>query len=158
MYWFLALEESGVYNWAASRVRICAQEDVGLGDPGAILFAARAMDDADKWHKGKNDAWRIAVGNAIRALARANKSREGDHFQAAVQGERRYGPGLEIPDHALDKHTRAGRRLERGLAHFKTEGAKLSPAPEPDRYQDRAYTFWHRQAQEEPQRPERITK
>ena len=49
------------------------------------------------------------VGNAIRMMARAPKSRAGCHFGAAV-GVRLLLEGFapEIPDHALDMHTIEG--------------------------------------------------
>ena len=48
-----------------------------------------------------------------------------------------------IPDWANDQHTLAGRKLGRGLDHFRSEGAKLVPPPtEPDPYEDEAYRLW----------------
>jgi hypothetical protein len=38
-----------------------------------------------------------------------------------------------IPDWANDQHTLAGRKLGRGLDHFRTEGAKLVPEPTADK-------------------------
>ena len=49
----------------------------------------------------------------------------------------------EIPDWALDQHTLEGRRLKRGLTHFREEGARLIPEPtEPDLYIEEAYRLW----------------
>jgi hypothetical protein len=75
---------------------------------------------------------------------RAAKSREGDHFAAAI-GLRSMLEGFAptIPDWALDQHTLAGRKLGRGLDHFRKEGAKLIPPPtEPDPFEDEAYRLW----------------
>ena len=48
-----------------------------------------------------------------------------------------------VPDWALDQHTIAGRKLGRGLDHFREHGAKLIPEPtEPDAYEDEAYRLW----------------
>ena len=44
-----------------------------------------------------------------------------------------------IPDWALDQHTQQGKRMGRGLDHFRREGAKLIPPPIGDRYEDEAY-------------------
>ncbi|WP_375784643.1 hypothetical protein ACE10Z_33685 [Bradyrhizobium sp. Pha-3] len=45
-----------------------------------------------------------------------------------------------IPDWANDQHTLAGRKLGRGLDHFRGEGAKLVPPPTADDpYEDEAY-------------------
>ena len=87
---------------------------------------------------GSNDL----VGRAI--MARAPKSRAACHFAAAI-GLRSMLRGFapEIPDWANDQHTLAGKKLGRGLGHFRSEGAKLVPPPtEPDPYEDEAYRLW----------------
>jgi hypothetical protein len=86
----------------------------------------------------------MAIGNAIRLMCRAQKSREGDHFGAAIGLRAQlesFAP--EIPDFANDRHTLAGRKLGRGLKHFREEGAKLIPPPTAvDPYEDEAYRLW----------------
>jgi hypothetical protein len=48
-----------------------------------------------------------------------------------------------IPDWANDLHTLAGKKLGRGLDHFRQEGAKPIPGPvEPDPYIEQAYRLW----------------
>lgn len=48
-----------------------------------------------------------------------------------------------IPDWANDQHTLTGRKLGRGLDHFRKEGARLIPQPtEPDPYIEEAYRLW----------------
>ena len=84
------------------------------------------------------------IGNCIRMMARAPKSRAGCHFAAAI-GLRSmledFAP--EVPDFANAQHTLAGRKLGRGLDHFRKEGAKLVPPPtEPDPFEDEAYRLW----------------
>ena len=86
----------------------------------------------------------MAIGNAIRLMCRAAKSREGDHFAAAI-GLRSQLEGFEpeLPDWAFDQHTQRGKAMGRGLDHFRSEGAKLIPPPtEPDPYEDEAYRLW----------------
>lgn len=76
------------------------------------------------------------VGNAIRMMCRAPKSRAGCHFAAAI-GLRSLLEDFvpTIPDWANDQHTLAGRKLGRSLEHFRKEGARLIPEPtEPDPY------------------------
>ena len=90
----------------------------------------------------------MAIGNAIRAMARAPKSRTGDPFGAAI-GLRSELEGFvpQIPDFAYDQHTLEGRRRGRGLQHFRDEGALLIPPPsEPDEYETEAYQLWQLKA------------
>ena len=68
----------------------------------------------------------------------------GCHFAAAI-GMRSMLEGKvpEVPDFALDQHMVQGKRMGRGLDHFRSEGAKLIPPPtEADPYEDEAYRLW----------------
>jgi len=48
-----------------------------------------------------------------------------------------------IPDWANDQHTLAGKKLGRGLEHFRKEAARLIPPPTgDDPYEDEAYQLW----------------
>jgi hypothetical protein len=84
------------------------------------------------------------VGNRIRMVCRSPKSRAGCHFGAAI-GLRSLldGDVPTTPDWANDQHTLAGKKLGRGLDHFRKEGAKLVPPPTgDDEYEDEAYRLW----------------
>ena len=74
-----------------------------------------------KWYDpDKLGASRMAIGNAIRLMCRAAKSREGDHFAIAVGlASEVAGFVPTVPDWALDGHTVAGKRMGRGLAYFR---------------------------------------
>jgi hypothetical protein len=107
-----------------------------------VPFVKAACEQAMAWYDAeKLGASRLAIGNAIRLMCRAAKSREGDHFAAAVGlGSLLEGFAPEIPDWANDQHTLAGRKLGRGMQHFREEGAKLVPPPATkDAYEDEAY-------------------
>lgn len=137
---FFELSDTGAHHIAVNRLKVIAHEDIGLGDIGACLFALRSIDDCQAWYAKKNGAWRLAISNAILALCRAKKSRESDHYQAAVRGAN-VAERVEIPDYALDKHTRRGKIKGRGLDHFRSEGAKLYPEHH-DKYEEAAYEAW----------------
>jgi hypothetical protein len=83
----------------------------------------------------------MMIGNAIRMMCRAQKSREGDHFQGAIGLANLLENQVpDIPDFVWDKHTRKGRNLGRGTEHFRTEATKLHPEPkQKDRYEDEFY-------------------
>lgn len=137
----------GFSSWVANRLEFIAHEDIGLADPSIISLVRLCCQQAKEWY-GEDDnglgRWRTAVGTAIRALCRVPKSREGDHFQAAV-GLRSQLEGFipEIPDWCLDKHTIRGRKLGRGIEYFREVCAQLHPAPiVKDQYEDQAYRLW----------------
>ena len=49
----------------------------------------------------------------------------------------------QVPDWANDKRTTiVGKKLGRGIDHFRNEGAKLIRADEPDPYIEEAYRLW----------------
>jgi replication-associated recombination protein RarA len=132
-------------GWVAKRLEIISHEDVGLAAPQVIPLVRCCCDQARSWWDAdKLGEWRMAIGTAVRALCRAAKSREGDHFQAAI-GLRSLLEGYapEIPDIALDQHTQRGRRAGRGLDYFRSISTQLRPAPRRrDQYEDEAYRLW----------------
>ncbi len=156
LYWCLELADSGMIDLAAGRLRVIALEDIGNTDMVPILYAFLCIDQAQKWFKGKNDAWMLGLGNAVMALARARKTRIGDSFHAAVL-KMRDERHLEIPEYALDMHTARGREMGRGLDHFMEHCAQLSnDASEemPDIYFDEAMAYWRRHYEHPETKPE----
>ena len=78
-------------------------------------------------------------------MARALKSREGDHFHAAIGlSVQLEGHAPEIPEWAYDQHTQRGRRMGRGLDYFRHVSTELVPPPRPDAYEDEAYRLWEK--------------
>lgn len=139
------------FSWACNRIEICAHEDVGLADPTAVIFVGRAIEQARRLYKSDRlGECMIMVGNAIRILCRAEKSREGDHYQAVCMLKSEMdGFAPVIPDFAYDRHNLEGRKRGRGVEHFRSEGTQLHPAPaEPDQYEREAFELWLRQEAE----------
>jgi hypothetical protein len=112
-----------------------------------VPFVATAVAQAMKWYDSdvtKLGKSRMAIGNAIRLMCRAQKSREGDHFAAAT-GWAAILEGFKptVPDWAFDQHTTEGRRMGRGLEFFRTESTKLHPPLTGDGpYIEEAYRLW----------------
>lgn len=129
-----------------NRLEIISHEDIDVMQcPHIIPFVKAACDQGRAWYDpNKFGKSRMAMGNAIRLMCRAPKSREGDHFHVAVGLAsllENYVP--EIPDWANDQHTIVGKRKGRGLEYFRTESTKLVPAPDkPDGYEAEAYRLW----------------
>jgi replication-associated recombination protein RarA len=133
------------HSMVCNRMEVICHEDLDtLAAPHVFPFVAASLAAwRERYSKSIGEA-RLMVGNAIRMMARAPKSRAGCHFAAAI-GLRSMLEGFAptIPDWANDQHTLAGRKLGRGLDHFRQEGAMLVPEPtEPDLFVEEAYRLW----------------
>ena len=133
------------HSMVCNRLEVICHEDLDtIAAPWVVPFVATALAQSrDRYSKSIGEA-RLMVGNAIRIMCRSPKSRAGCHFAAAI-GLRSMLEGFAptIPDFALNQHTLAGRKLGRGLDHFREEGAKLVPPPTgDDPYEDEAYRLW----------------
>lgn len=139
------------FSWVCNRIEICAHEDIGLADREAVLFASQAIEQARRFYKpDRQGECLIMVGNAVRVLCRAEKSREGDHYQAVCMLNSELNSHVpDVPDFAYDRHNVEGRKRGRGVQHFRDEGTQLSPVPaEPDPYEEEAYELWFQQERE----------
>lgn len=133
-------------SMVCNRLEIISHEDIDcVANPQIVPFVFACTTQARQWYdKNKIGKCRMPIGNAIRVMSRAQKSREGDHFAASI--------GLanlledftpEIPDWAYDHHTAKGKRLGRGLEFFRKESTRLVPKPRAvDHYEDEAYRLW----------------
>lgn len=127
MYWATELDLAGYTGYVWKRLRIIASEDVGLADSNVFVQVwtlNQAWLELKKASSNdKAQSRRLHLLHAVAILARAPKSRMLDHaFMVFYEGER---PRIEVPDHALDKHTARGRKLGRGEDHFFEEAALL---------------------------------
>jgi replication-associated recombination protein RarA len=130
------------HSMVCKRLEIISHEDIDTqSQPHIVPFVATCAAQAMRWYDpDKIGTSRMAVGNAIRMMCRAAKSREGDHFAIAVGLANLIGGKVPaIPDWANDMHTLAGRKLGRGLKHFREHSAMLVPPVEKDAYEDAAY-------------------
>ena len=87
-----------------------------------VPFVATSVAQAMKWYDSdvtKLGKSRMCIGNAIRLMCRAPKSREGDHFAAAV-GWRAILENFvpTVPDFARDMHTTEGKKWDVALITF----------------------------------------
>lgn len=148
----------GFNTMVCNRLVIIAFEDIDtMAQPHIVPYVAAATAFAkDQWKPPNPGKSRMAIGAAIRIMARAPKSREGDHFQAAIGLNSLIGGYVPvIPDWALDGHTLAGKRKGRGLDYFLSESVRLKPAPNrlvsgrgnpkanfADNYEEKAHAMW----------------
>ena len=140
------------FSMVCNRLELIAHEDIGLANPQAAIFTAATIAQVRRYYEpDKPGKWRLLVGNVILMLCRSAKSREGDHFQAAIgQAALMDGTAPELPDYAYDHHTTRGRKLGRGIDHFRRESTKLVPPAAADPYEAEAYAVWERKHEEKP--------
>lgn len=139
LHWGVELDISNYGEYAWKRMRIITSEDVGLAEPhlpATIHALYQNWLDQRKKKDEKHAPERLFFIHAILLLCRARKSRIVDHALITYYNNHTPRP---VPDFAFDKHTLAGRRMGRGVAHWFDEGIRLNPAPElPDPYEDTA--------------------
>jgi len=127
-YWTVELFQSGYGTWLWSRMKTIASEDIGPAErnlPAQIETLHQWSERERK--RGRGGGSMEAVHAAI-LLATAKKSRLACRMVISLgsNSHERY----EIPDEALDKHTRRGRQMGRGIDHFLDEAARLIDPPE----------------------------
>ena len=128
LFWALELEESGDCRYLWSRLLVIASEDIGYwSQERAILVESLRNSYFFVTFGGKRitGSGEVILAHAVLALSRACKNREVDDFLSYIKMERKKGMRLQVPDYALDMHTKAGRNLGRDLVHFYEEGARL---------------------------------
>ena len=66
-----------------------------------------------------------------------------DRRETSPKRARKWNRGSTQETGAHDMYTATGKRMGRGVEHFRTEGTKLVPAPEgKDPFEDEAYRLW----------------
>ena len=114
LHWATEMYLNGHAAQAWGRLLIIASEDIGVADSSVFLLIA-ALQKAWKDLRGDGAA-RLHFVHAVLALVRAPKSRIVDNaLMVYFEGSREQ---KEIPDWSLDKHTRRGKNMGRGNAHF----------------------------------------
>lgn len=133
------------HTMVCNRLEVICHEDLDtLAAPEVFPFVVASLAASrERYSKSIGEA-RLMVGNAIRIMCASPKSRAGCHFAAAIRLRSMLeGFAPELPDFALDMHTMQGKAMGRGLDHFRSEGAKLTPPPTAaDPYEDEAYRLW----------------
>lgn len=144
LYWARQIESGGFYKYVWRRLAIFAAEDVGLGNPLGIVVVQSlqnaymtARSDSSKSTPDGN-----LITMAVMVLARSEKNRECDHLKNVEHSMVKHGWRPEVPEYAIDAHTRRGREVftdpaERDLLWF-TEWSKVEPEVGP-----LDYRLWH---------------
>jgi replication-associated recombination protein RarA len=100
-----------------------AVEDVGFGNPLATVVTNSLKNAFYSDFEHEDDSL-IQVLFAAAYLARSPKDRFIDEMKNCLL---MFPEKKEIPDYALDKHTRRGKKMGRNDEHFWTQASKLFP-------------------------------
>jgi len=134
LHWAVHLEQ---FNTTAlwSRLEIIASEDIGVANPILSVLIRILRKQYEDAVKRPGDSHRIFLSNAIVNLCRSKKSRVADDLLWVVYPEIEYeDKRLDIPDYALDHHTRKG-----NIEKWDKVGSKLvNEADIPNPYTEQA--------------------
>jgi replication-associated recombination protein RarA len=122
-----------------SRLCVISVEDIGLGNPTAPVLAETLFTMHERYPRPSHDRFLFAA-HLIRVLASSPKDRTSDDManwakHAVSMGERR----PEVPDFALDMHTRRGQEMGRDYRFFLEEASRVAPEIEG---RDETYRQW----------------
>lgn len=127
LYWAVEFYDQGgsLTSYCWNRMFVMTSEDIGLANPQLPQQIVALHSIFEHFKKGKNahEPEKLHFIHAVLLLVRSPKSRLVDW--ALIDAFKNHKPGREVPDYALDKHTRRGKALGRGFPHFFEEGAKL---------------------------------
>ena len=123
LFFGMELYASGYSKYLWKRIFIMVSEDIGLANPD---LPQRIQALYANWQiiaeKNVNDGT-LPIIHAIVELCRSKKSRMLDHAKVwALFTD--YRP--DVPDYALDTHTRRGKRMGRNLDFFKEVGSIIN--------------------------------
>lgn len=128
VFWGIELYESGYISHLWNRLIIIAHEDIGLAVPDITqkILAYKHAHDYLAEKRPKRVSKKLVFLQCLIDFARMPKSRYTDlaysvywfkHDQLAI--------GKDVPDYALDMHTRRGKAKKRGLDHFYSSSAHI---------------------------------
>jgi len=122
-----------------SRLTVIAVEDVGMGNPRAPLLIEALYQQHLRYPYPQHDRFLFAA-HAIRTIAASPKDRTTDDMVNWAKQSITLGEKLpEIPDVALDMHTRRGKEMGRDYRWFMEEASRVIPEI-PDK--DQTYRQW----------------
>lgn len=110
-----------------SRLCVIAVEDIGLGNPQAPILIETLYQQHQRYDRPTGDRFLFAA-HAIRVLATSAKDRTSDDMVNWAKHSVSLGEQLaEIPDFAVDMHTRRGQEMGRDYRFFMEEASKVMP-------------------------------
>lgn len=126
-YWAhqLAISGSQAEAFLWERLRMISVEDIGLASIDLITVVSDLKDLYFSLPEYHEDRFTVAT-HAVVCLSRQPKCRMSlEMYLAMSQQLRRDELRLDVPDYAIDFHTRRGKAMGRGAYHYLTEGSVL---------------------------------
>jgi len=115
---------SGYSGYVWKRLMVIASEDIGTADNNSAIMTQTLYQNHKIIAEKCIEEAAIPFIHAVLHLCSATKSRIVDHYKIwAFKSD--FKP--EIPDFALDVHTRRGKSMGRNHKHFLSEGQKVLP-------------------------------
>ncbi len=127
LYWAVEMDISNFTAYLWKRIKVISSEDIGLATStiSADINALYQFYMESKKDKNNHKPERLYLIHAVLLLVRASKSRLVD-WSLVDSYKDHENVKMVIPDFALDKHTKRGRLMGRGVKHFVEEGVLLS--------------------------------
>lgn len=110
-----------------SRLMTISVEDIGMGNPMAAVIVKNLNEMRKQFDYLAVDRPLFFV-HAIRVLCSSEKDRSSDVLKNIVMKRIDAQDFEEIPDFALDMHTRRGQEMGRDVHHFLNEASRVEPA------------------------------
>lgn len=124
--WEMYCTSEALEDFAWQRLLVISVEDVGFGAVEAPVLVSTLERIRRRFDFSAPDRPLFLV-HAVRYLSAQPKDRSSDLLRNITEEEFRRGRIPEIPDFALDMHTRRGQELGRGMQHFLTEASRVEP-------------------------------
>lgn len=104
-------------------------EDIGMANPMAAILLNNLNQMRKEYIYGDNDRT-IYFIQAIRYMCQSQKDRSTDLLKNICIKSFAMGKFPEVPDYALDKHTKRGQEMGRDSFHFLNEASIVIPQAE----------------------------
>ncbi len=105
------------------RLMVISIEDVGMGNPNAPVIINAIYEMRHRFGEGAPDRPLFAL-HAVRFLCECEKDRSSDEL---VNWVKMTDQVPEIPEYAIDMHTKRGAEMGKDLKYFYEEGSKVAP-------------------------------
>ena len=163
VFWAFIIHKSnfGPYLWR--RLSIICSEDIGNGNPQAVLILSSLKNNWEDLHKNNKEHSLdkfLLVAHAILYLCRSQKSRETDNLVNLIDENYQHNKRLQIPEFSLDPHTNQGKKIWGRFGNltdnleatrirlWKKEWSKLDKLAYPDKWEDEILGIWLKRTKE----------